>query len=182
MRIIKRLNEFSTSSLYESDGFGTSPFLLKKVSDVYHYFFNLEASEDDLETMGYHLTIGKYSDNEMISGAKNSYCVLTLNQLSLEIIEDIAIEKEDIPESNNSKFEASGNDISRLMEVCSKCILNYLEFNSKVSRIYDEIQENLVFKGDGTYIEYMKSIVISYLGQNWRVQEGSTKKSVLISR
>jgi hypothetical protein len=177
---ILRFNEFN-SGLYESDGFGTSPFLLKKVSDVYHYFFNIE-SEDEKGHMGYHLTIGKYSDKEMITGAKNSYCVLALNQISPEIIEDLAIDKEEIPDQHDEKFEASGGEVSRLMEICSKCILNYLELNPKVSRIYDEIQQNLSFQGKGTYIEYMKSIVISYLGENWRVQEGSTKNSVLISR
>jgi hypothetical protein len=181
MRIL-RLNEFNTSArMYEADGFGTSPFLLKKISDVYHYFFNIEKEEDG-SSMGYHLVIGKYSDKEVISGAKNSYCVLALNQLSPEIIEDIAIEKTEIPESNEEEFEATGGDVSRLMEICSKCILNYLELNPKVSRIYDEIQETLQFKGEGTYLEYMKSIVISYLGDNWRVQEGSSKNSLLISR
>jgi hypothetical protein len=80
------------------------------------------------------------------------------------------------------KFKASGNEVSRIMEYASKCLNSYLESNPKVNRIYDEIQDNLEFEGKGEYIEFMKSIIISYLGENWSVQQGSTKKSVLISR
>ena len=186
MRILK-LNEFiaknfkKNSWINEADGFGTSPFLLKKEGDNYHYFFKLDSEEED--KVGYHLNIGKYSNLEVVPGAKNSYCVMNMNEVSPEIIEDIAIEKSELPEMGDGEFTASGNLISRLMEVASKCILNYLESNPKVVRIYDEIQENLKYKDEkGSYLEFMKSIVISYLGENWKVQEGSTKNSILISR
>lgn len=169
------------NSMNESDGFGTSPFLLEKEGDVYHYFFNLdqEKSEDQL---GFHLVVGKYSDNEVIEGPKNSYCVLTLNQISPEIIEDIAVKKEDVPQTNKDKFKMGGNEISRLMESIFKCVNSYLEANPKVTRIYDEMQDNLELDGKGEYMEYMKSIAISQLGGNWSIQQGSTKKSVIISR
>jgi hypothetical protein len=176
-----KINEKESKTIHESDGFGTSAFLLRKNGDVYHYFFNIE-SEDGKEVKGYHLLIGKYSNLEVIDGAKNSYCVLTLNEISPELIEDIAAEKEEVPDANTMKFRAEGNEVSRLMEYISKCISNYLEANSKISRIYDEIQENLEFTGKGEYMEFMKSIIISYLGTGWSVQEGSSKKSVLISR
>jgi hypothetical protein len=165
----------------ESDGFGTSPFLLEKSGDVYHYFFNIdqESSEDQ---MGFHLIVGKYSDNEVIEGPKNSYCVLTLNQIASEVIDDIAVEKEEIPQTNKEKFKMGGNEISRLMESVFKCVNSYLEANSKVIRIYDEMQDNLEFDGKGEYMEYMKSIAISQLGGNWSIQQGATQKSIIISR
>lgn len=176
-----KINEKESKHLYEGDGFGTSAFLLKKQGDVYNYFFNIE-SEDGKDVKGYHLIVGKYSNLEVIEGAKNSYCVLTINEISPELIEDIAADKETVPSPNSMKFTSDGNMVSRLMEYVSKCISNYLEANSKTTRIYDEIQENLEFKGKGEYIEFMKSIVISYLGDKWSVQQGSSKKSVLISR
>jgi hypothetical protein len=108
--------------------------------------------------------------------------VLKLNEISHELIEDIAVDKEEVPLPNSMKFKAGGNEVSRIMEYASKCLNSYLESNSKVNRIYDEIQDNLEFEGKGEYIEFMKSIIISYLGENWSVQQGSTKKSVLISR
>ena len=184
-RIISTFEQFkiddTSKRLYEGDGFGTSAFLLRKQSDVYNYFFNIE-SEDGKEVKGYHFIVGKYSDLEVIEGAKNSYCVLTLNEISPELIEDIAADKEAVSGPNTMKFTAEGNEVSRLMEYVSKCISNYLEANPKITRIYDEIQENLEFKGKGEYIEFMKSIILSYLGDKWSVQQGSAKKSVLISR
>ena len=184
-RIISTFNQFKINEeakeMYEADGFGTSAFLLRKVSDVYHYFFNIE-EENEEDVKGYHLIIGKYSNLEVIEGPKNSYCVLTLNEISPEMIEDVAVDKEDVPNSNTMKFKAGGNEVSRLMEYVSKCLSNYLELNPKTIRIYDEIQENLEFDGKGEYMEFMKSIVISYLGSGWSVQNGPSKKSVLISR
>ena len=176
-----KVNESDSKIIFEGDGFGTSAFLLRKQGDVYNYFFNIE-SEDGKDVNGFHLFVGKYSDLEVIDGPKNSYCVLTLNEIAPELIEDIAADKEAVPGPNTMKFTAEGNQVSRLMEYVSKCISNYLEANPKITRIYDEIQCNLEFKGKGEYIEFMKSIVISYLGDKWSIQQGSTKKSVLISR
>ena len=176
-----KINDLDSRSMHESDGFGTSPFLLVKNGDLYNYFFNIEDEKGEGEK-GFHFIIGKYSNNEVIDGPKNSYCVLTLNEISHELIEDIEVEKEEVPQPNTMKFKAGGNEVSRIMEYASKCLSSYLESNPKTNRIYDEIQDNLEFDGKGEYIEFMKSIIISYLGENWSVQQGSTKKSVLISR
>lgn len=182
-RIISKFEDFKTNGpkINEADGFGTSTYLLKKQADIYNYFFNIELEEMEKE-IGLHLIIGKYSQLETIDGPKNSYCVLTLNEISPELIEDIAVGKEDVPQPNDMKFTAKGGDVSRIMEYVSKCLLNYLEINSKVTRVYDEIQDNLILKGKGEYVEFMKSIILSYLGPKWSVQQGSSENSVLISR
>jgi len=172
------LNFKNWEKIIESDGFGTSPFLLEKEKDQYNYFFNLEGKDED---EGFHLIIGKYSEKEVISGSKNSYCVLGLYKIAHELIDDIAIGKAEIPSSNNERFKADENQTSRILECVSKCVLDYLEKNSKVSRIYDEIQETLYFKGKGSYLEYMKSVIGPVIG-DWSIQEGSDKNSVLISR
>jgi len=181
MRQIKNFEEFLGSGVFESDGYGTSPFLMKKESGIYNYFFYIDTDEKEVQD-AFRLMIGKYSDHQNISGAKNSYCVLSINKISHEVLEDIAVDKIELPIPSDSKFKVTGEMVSRLFEVISKCVLDYLEQNPKVSRIYDEIQDNLVFTGEGSYIEFMKSIVISYLGEDWSVQEGVDKKSVLISR
>jgi hypothetical protein len=92
------------------------------------------------------------------------------------------VEKEEIPQTSKEKFKMGGNEISRLMESIFKCVNSYLEANSKVVRIYDEMQDNLEFDGKGEYMEYMKSIAISQLGGNWSIQQGATQKSIIISR
>jgi hypothetical protein len=172
------LNFKNWEKVNESDGFGTSLFLLKKEKDQYNYFFNLEGKKED---KGFHLIIGKYSEKEVISGSKNSYCVMGLYQIAHELIDDIAIDKSEIPSSNNEKFKSDENETSRILECVSRCLLDYLEKNSKVTRVYDEIQENLYFKGKGSYLEYMKSVIGPVIG-DWAIQEGSDKNSVLISR
>jgi hypothetical protein len=179
----KKIVSFSefTKDVNESDGFGSSPFLMKKMGDVYHYFFNLDDRDAENQS-GYHLIIGKYSMNGPIEGAKNSYCVINVNPLSSEVIEDIAVDKEDIPEPNEDKFRMAGSELSRFVKYVCKCIDNYLSSNPKVSSIHDEMQINLDYRGKETYIEYMKSMVNSELGINWSVQEGSNKKSIIISR
>ena len=177
-RFIKKFSDFSPVN--ESDGFGTSPFLMKKESDICHYFFNID--KENGETNGYHLIVGKYSDREVIEGPKNSYCVLSINEMSSEIIEDIAADKEDIPKMNSQKFKMESGELSRLMKYVYKCVDDYLQINPKTIRIYDEIQDNLVYDGKGTYMEQMKSISLSELGSNWAVQEGSSKMTIIISR
>ena len=177
---IKNFEQF-IQPIVESDGFGTSPFLLEKVEGIYHYFFNLEKGDEKGET-GYHLIVGKYSDKEIIEGAKNSYCVLSLNEISPELIEDIAIDKTKIPPKNSESFKMSENELTRLIQIVYRCISNYLEVNPKVSRIYDEIQDNLEFSGEGSYLEFMKSISLSQIGTGWSVQEGNSRKTILLSR
>jgi hypothetical protein len=154
-RFVTKLSDFKFK-VNESDGFGTSQFLRKKESDIYHYFFNLDKENGGTEA--YHLIIGKYSDREVIEGPKNSYCVLTINEISPEIIEDIAAEKEDIPGMNSQKFKMGSGELSRTMKYVYKCVNDYLQINPKIIRIYDEIQDNLIYDGKGTYLEYMKSI------------------------
>lgn len=177
---IKNFEQF-IQPLVESDGFGTSPFLLEKIEGIYHYFFNIEKEEKEGET-GYHLIIGKYSDKEIIEGAKNSYCVLSLNEISPELIEDIAIDKTKIPPKNSEVFKVSENELTRLLQSVYRCVGNYLEVNPKVTRIYDEIQDNLQFSDEGTYLEFMKSLALSQIGTGWSVQEGNNKKTILLSR
>lgn len=177
---IKNFEQF-IQPIVESDGFGTAPFLLEKVEGIYHYFFNMEKEKGESQS-GYHLIVGKYSDKEIIEGAKNSYCVLSLNQISPELIEDIAIDKTKIPQKNSEVFKLSENELTRLIKIVYRCVGNYLEVNPKVSRIYDEIQDNLEFSGEGTYLEFMKSISLSEIGTGWSVQEGNNRKTILLSR
>ena len=180
-KFISNFEDFRKNVISESDGFGTSDFLMKKISDVYHYFFTLDDSDGE-NPMGYHLIIGKYSEDEVIEGAKNSYCVVNINEIAPELIEDIAVDKEGIPSYNDVEFRVDSNELSRLMEYTFICVNDYLTYNPKIVRIYDELQKNLDYKGKGGYIEYMKSISLSKLGSRWSVQEGINEKSIIISR
>lgn len=177
MNKLKTFEDFTTSKVNESDGFGTYPFLLKKEGDLYFYFFQLELENGGQK--GYMLVIGKYSKYETLEGPKNSHAVLNINEISPEIIEDIAIGKEDIPELNEEEFTISENNLSRFMKQISKCLENYLQKNPKVVRIFDEMQDNIIVEN---YEDYFKSIVVSKLGKDWSTQQGSNEKVLIVSR
>ena len=174
---IKKFKQF----IFESDGFGTSPFLLIKEKGIFNYFFYLDTDKEGVQK-AFRLIIGKYSDHQVISGAKNSYCVFNINSISPELLEDIAVNRKDLPIPNTDKFKVSSSMLSRLFETISKCIIDYLESNPKVVRMYDESQDNLKYTGEGTYLEFMRSIVLSYLGEDWSVQEPSEGEPLVISR
>ena len=176
---IKSFEDFSKSyGISESDGFGTMPYLEKKDGNVYYYFFKLDPEKGE-EQKGYMLTLGKYSQYEDTPGAKNSYAVINANEIGSEIIDDIAVDKKEIPNLNSTTFKLSDNELSRFFEQCGKAVANYLEQNPKVVRFYDEMQDNLDAKN---YLEYLKSVLVGSLGGEWTAQEGSNKKVVVISR
>lgn len=161
----------------EGDGFGTLPFLQEKDGDIYYYLFQLELEKG--KSVGIMFMIGKYSQFETTEGPKNSYAVLNVNQIAPEIIEDIAMGRTDLPLLNDEKFSLDGNDLSRFFEQISKAILTYLEKNPKVIRIFDEMETNLDIDN---YEETMKSILLSYIGPEWSIQQGSQEKTYIISR
>lgn len=177
----KRIQNFSdfikSNPVNEGDGFGTFPFLLIKEGDIYNYLFQLELENGAQK--GFMLVVGKYSQYESMEGPKNSYAVLNINEIAPEIIEDIAIKKSEVPDLNNQKFTLKDNDLSRFLEQISKALLNYLEKNPKVIRIFDEMQDNVEIEN---YEEMLKSVLLSFLGPEWAMQEGSHKGTFIISR
>ena len=176
---IKNFQEFTrTYGVLEADGFGTLPYLEKRDGNVYYYFFKLDSEKGGIQK-GFMVTIGKYSQYEDTPGAKNSYAVLNANEIGVELIDDIAIDKKDIPNLNDTVFKLSEGEFSRFLEQCAKAVKDYLEQNPKVTRFYDEMQDNL---DAPNYLEYVKSVLGGNLGGEWTAQEGSNKKVVVISR
>jgi uncharacterized protein with NRDE domain len=175
---IQNFTDFLKSNkVNEGDGFGTFPFLLMKDGDIYNYLFQLELENG--EQKGFMLVIGKYSKYESMEGPKNSYAVMSINEISPEVIEDIAIKKSDVPDLNDQKFSLKDNNLSRFLEQISKSLANYLEKNPKVVRIFDEMQDNMDIEN---YEDMTKSVLLSFLGPEWSMQEGSHKGTFIFSR
>ena len=175
---IQNFTDFLKSNkVNEGDGFGTFPFLLMKDGDIYNYQFQLELENG--EQKGFMLVVGKYSKYESMEGPKNSYAVMNINEISPEVIEDIAIKKSDVPDLNDQEFSLKDNNLSRFLEQISKALTNYLEKNPKVVRIFDEMQDNMDIEN---YEDMTKSVLLSFLGPEWSMQEGSHKGTFIFSR
>jgi len=176
---VKKIISYSefNNLINEGDGFGTLPFLFRRDGDIFYYFFQLEREKGGQD--GYSFMVGKYSEYENLEGPKNSHAVLNVNKIGSEIIEDIAINKESLPEYNKEKFKLEGNDLSRFFEQIGKCLNNYLEKNPKVVRMVDEMHDNLDIND---YAEYAKSMLLSFLGPEWSMQDGSHKGIFILNR
>jgi len=176
-----KLDKSLISTMDEAAGFGTQPFFIIKKDERVNYFFAIEKdNKDSASKLGVHLQFGNYSEYEAIEGPKNSYFVMSMCEMSLEVMQDLSRDVGEVPLISKEKILVSDNEISRLYRGVSKCMLDHLENEPKTTRIYDELKANLEF--DGNYIEYMRSIVISYLGEEWNVQEGSDENLVIIAR
>jgi hypothetical protein len=179
--VSKKIYSFSDfineTKVNEGDGFGTLPFLLVRDGDIYNYLFQLDMENGAQK--GFLLSIGKYSQYETTEGPKNSYAVLNVNEIAPEMIEDIAIKKSEIPALNDEKFKLKDNDLSRFLEQVSDSVQNYLEKNPKVIRIFDEMSDNLDIPD---YEEMVKSVLLSFLGPEWSMQEASHEGSFIFSR
>jgi hypothetical protein len=125
--------------------------------------------------------LGKYSELQETPGPKNSYAVIRINEIAEQIIEDLAIDKAEVPLLNKEKFSVDGNMASRLLEVVAKAILDYLQKNPSVIRFFDEIQVNAEFP-DRNYFDDMKTTATQFLGPDWKVQEGINSESLIVSR
>jgi hypothetical protein len=176
---IKKFAEFTSERIVESDGFGTLPFLEKKNGNIYSYFFKIDS--DSGKQRGFFLSLGKYSEFQDTPGPKNSYSVIRINEISERIIEDLAIDKAEIPLLNKEKFSVEGNEGSRLLEVIAKALLDYLQKNPQVIRFFDEIKVNAEFPGRD-YLQDMKTTASEFLGPEWSVQEGTNSETLIISR
>lgn len=178
-----KILKFNDFILFEASGFGTAPFFKIKENDVIHYFFKIDADleERKKERINFHLKFGHYSKNEHIDGPKNSYMVMEINEISTEEIEDLARDLRTPTEINNIKIKLTKREISRLYKQIAKCIIDYLDGEPKISRIYDELQTNIEF-GEIDYNEYIKSIIHSYLNNTWSIQDTSNKNVKLLMR
>ena len=172
-------DSFLTNGVNESDGFGTLPFLEKRTGNIYNYFFKVE-DEDQSENC-FFLSLGKYSEFQDTPGPKNSYTVMRLNKISEQLLEDLAIDKADVPLLNKEKFVVKGMMATRLLETCAQALLDYLQNNPQVIRIFDEMQVNADFP-DRDYIDDMKVTASQFLGDDWSVQQGPNPDSLIISR
>lgn len=173
---IKQLKNFD-DFINESDGYGNKKFFLIKDADSFHYLFKLDSIEES-EERAFDFCIGKYSKFELPEGPKNSFCISSLKEITIEELEDCITES--YPPAvfiHESKIDEG--ESSRIFNIFSACYMDYLGKNSKISRIFDEVQETTVFSD---YENKIKGSINKILGEDWNIQEGTNKNILIISR
>ena len=163
--------------IFESDGYGDKKFFVVKEGDKYNFIFKLDSIEES-EVKAYNLSIGKYSKYELPTGAKNSFAVLSLDEISLDTLEECVADKK-VPTSRIKEAELTDGELDRVLKIMGSAYRKYLEANPKVVRIYDELQTTIVTRN---YMEKVKNLMSELLGPDWSVQEGSDDQILLLSR
>lgn len=161
----------------ESDGYGDKKFFLIKEGDTYNFLFKLDSIEES-EVRAYNLSIGKYSKYELPTGAKNSFAVLSLDEISMDSLEE-AVAEGVAPTARIKDAELTDGELDRVLKIMKSVYAKYLGANPKVVRIYDELQTTIVTRN---YTEKVKNLLSDLLGPDWSVQEGSDDQILLISR
>lgn len=122
------------------DGYGEQAFLYTKNGDVANYFFKVEGVSE--APRGFVLSIGKFSKFAQPSEAKQEYAVLGLTELPVDKLDQAVIDK-GVFEINNNQIDLNERELNKVLDVMAKCAGDYLEKNSKVTKMYDEVQGTL---------------------------------------
>ena len=168
--------------LYEQflneDGYGRDFFVKEKEGKVYRYFFKIEGEEKEL---GFLVNIGKLSRNVNIESAENSYCVISVQPMSEEVMDDHLANDSDYRSKEDIEFKLTKSEFMRFYKIVGECIKDYLQNNPKVSSIYDEITLN-VEMDLSEYKESVKNLMSSWSYGKWSIQDGSSSKTIIYSK
>jgi hypothetical protein len=168
--------------LYEhflnEDGYGRDFFFKQKQGKVSKYFFKIDGEEEQL---GFVLEIGKLSRNISIEDAENSYAVLTIEPISVSVMDDYLVKESDYKSREEETFELTESELMRTYKIVGEAIKDYLENNPKVSQIYDEMGLNIDIDFE-EYLEKVKSLMSFWSFDRWSLQEASAKRTLLYTR
>ena len=133
------LNESLITEEIKVDGFGEQSFFFAKNGDAFNYLFKIYDGKD---TMGFVITVGKFSKFAQPTEQKSDYSVLSIIQLSDTQI-DQAVLDNGIFDSNTENIMASDSLFSKILAQLSIILEDYLQKNPTVAVFYDELQNLL---------------------------------------
>jgi hypothetical protein len=178
----KEIANMKHLKLYEQflneDGYGRDYFVKKKEGKILKYFFKVEGEE---KTLGFLLEIGKLSRKVNVEGAENSYCVLSIEPMNENIMDDYLVNDSDYKSREDDTFKLTKSEFMRLYKIVGECIKDYLQNNPKVSMIYDELTLNLE-KDFEDYTSDIKNLISGWSYGRWSVQEGPTSNILVYSK
>lgn len=174
MKHIKLFENF----LSENDGYGRDFFFKKKDGKVTNYFFKVEGGEDDL---GFVLAIGKLSRNISIDEAENSYGVISVEPMQESVMDDYLSRDSDYRSREDDLFILEESEFMRFYKIVGECIKDYLQYNPKVTTLYDEIPLNMEIDFN-EYKDTVEALIDEWSYDKWGSQEGPADRTLVYTR
>lgn len=181
---MKFLIDFKKFSVNESEdeeaGYGNDYFVDKKNGKNYNYYFKINESGDG-EERGIVFKVGKFSKSELINDAEKSYGVISIEEMAPNDMDDYLVNDVEYESDTEKTFSLGEEEMNETFDILGKVLDNYLSKNPKVTKIYDEILENLEMDLE-EYSKYVDSFLNRWSKGRWKSQEGSTAKTIIYTK
>ena len=102
---MKFLTDFKNFSLNEDEeaGYGNDYFVDKKIGKNYNYYFKINESGDG-EERGIVFKVGKFSKSELIEDAEKSYCVVSIEEMAPNDMDDYLVNEVEYESDTDKTF------------------------------------------------------------------------------
>jgi len=170
------LKYFKDYMLNEEEGLGNNYFHVKKMDKSYDYFFKTGDKSD--HERAFIIKLGKFSKNDIINDAEQSYVVLSIEEITPEDMDSFLIDEAPFKSRENEKISITIDELTKISDILEKALDDYLEKNPKVTKIYDEFLENIEI-GTEEYMNFTKNTISIWSKGRWNTQTGANSKSIL---
>jgi hypothetical protein len=175
---MKYIKNFTSYLVNEEAGYGNDYFVDKKIDKSKYYFFKVGEGEEET---GIIIKIGKFSKEGVISDSEKSYCVTHIEQISTNDLDDYLVNDSEYQSNEDVKFSLSSDLLNQTFKIYKKTLDDYLEKNPKVTKIYDEILENLDMNPE-EYKDFISSVIRSWSKKRWKIQEGASQNVLIYTK
>lgn len=180
MRFLKKFEGYQNSinPINEEAGYGNDYFVDEKVEKSQYYFFKIG---DGDEEVGLIVKIGKFSKSGVISENEKNYGVVHIEQISPDDMDDYLVNDSEYMSREDEIFSLPNDVLNQAFLIITKALDSYLEKNPKVTKIYDEILENLDMSHE-EYVDFVTPKIKVWSKGRWNVQEGSSDKVLIYTK
>jgi hypothetical protein len=175
---MKFIKNFPSYTINEEAGYGNDYFVDKKEEKTQCYYFKV--GEAEAET-GLIFKIGKFSESSVISETEKSYGVVHIEQIDANDLDDYLVNDSEFRSREDEKFTLSKDLLNQAFEIYKRALDNYLEKNPKVTKIYDEILENLEMELE-EYTDFITPVISAWSKRRWNIQPGSSDKCLIYTK
>lgn len=179
MKFLKRFDGYNNQPVInEEAGYGNDYFVDEKVEKSQYYFFKIGEGEEEI---GLILKIGKFSKSGVISENEKNYGVIHIEQISPDDMDDYLVNDSEYMSREDEVFSVSNETLSQAFIIITKALDSYLEKNPKVTKLYDEMLENLDMSHE-EYLDFISPKIRVWSKGRWKIQEGTSDKVVIYTK